>query len=238
MRNRVLDQPIDILSIEEATYYVQTSLLSRNQLKIVTLNPEMVILAEKNFELQSAINNANLIVPDGTGIIWALKKHNVTSAVRIPGIELTKTILAIGDRLEKKVAIFGSSKEVLEKAAFNLKNEFPSLNFVKLIDGYQGSKKDEESAQIISKENPDIVLVAIGTPRQEIWINKYASLFPKSILIGIGGSLDIFSGKKKRAPLWMREKGIEWVYRMVTEPKRTIRILRSLPLFIWKTLKN
>lgn len=238
VRTRILGQPIDVISLEEALYIIESCLKNSNQLKIVTLNPEMVILAEKNIEFQAAINNANLIIPDGTGIIWALKKQGLTSAKRIPGIELTERILDIGDNLKKKVAIFGSKKQVLELATCNLKHKFSNINFVKAIHGYQSKDKDSEVADEIAKEFPDIVIVALGTPRQEIWINKYAKLFPRSILIGVGGSLDIFSGKKKRAPKWLRDCNLEWLYRMITEPKRTVRILRSLPLFVWKILRK
>ncbi|MBI1857790.1 MAG: WecB/TagA/CpsF family glycosyltransferase [Candidatus Melainabacteria bacterium] len=236
MRTKILKQPIDVYTKEEVQYIVKAALAEPKQLRIVTLNPEMVITAFNNFELQAAINNADLIVPDGTGIVWALKKEGISDAKRIPGIELTEVMLDSGNKLGKKVAIFGSNKDTLKKATYNLSKKYPDINFVKAIDGYQGKEKDTEIAIEISKENPDIILVALGTPNQEVWINKHYKLFPKSILIGVGGSIDIFSGEKKRAPLWIRENNLEWVYRMITEPKRTIRILSSLPVFILKTL--
>jgi N-acetylglucosaminyldiphosphoundecaprenol N-acetyl-beta-D-mannosaminyltransferase len=237
MRKRVLEQPIDVVSIDEAGYRAKAALAEPKQLKIVTLNPEMLVIAEKNFELQAAINNADLIIPDGTGIIWALKKSGIENAVRVPGIELAEIILDASNKLGKKVALFGSKKEVLEKCLLNLRKKYPDINFVKVIDGYQGKEKDPEVATEIANEKPDVILVALGTPRQEVWINKYSKSFPKSIMIGVGGSFDIFSGKKKRAPLWMREKNIEWFYRIMTDPKRTIRILKTFPYFLWMVLK-
>lgn len=236
MRKRILNQPIDVISKEEALYRIRGALTGQRQFKIVTLNPEMIINAQNNFEFQSAINNANLIVPDGTGIKWALRLQGEEEVRRIPGIELAESMLEIANELSKKVAFFGSKKEVLEKAMDKLKEKYPSVQFVIAKDGYRG--EDKEIANEIKSFSPDIVFVALGSPRQEVWINKYSNLFPKSTMIGIGGSIDIWSGKKKRAPAWMRKNNIEWLYRVITEPGRTIRILKALPVYIWMVLKS
>ena len=238
MRKRILEQPIDVITKSEAVYRVEAALNNSRKLKIVTLNPEMVIEANKNFEFQSAINNANLIVADGTGILWALKLKGISNTERIPGIELAETILELANTKKNKVAVFGSKKETLEKCIQKLVEKFPNINFVKTIDGYMGKENDSNVAEQIANKQPDIVFVALGSPRQEIWINKNEHLFPKSILIGIGGSLDVWSGKKMRAPKWLRERNLEWLFRLLTEPKRTTRILRTLPLFVWMALKN
>lgn len=241
MRKRILDQPIDVISKDEALYRAKMSLVNPRQFKIITLNPEMVVNAAKNIEFQSAINNAHLIVPDGTGIVWALKLLNPASTEslqRIPGIELAENILSAANELSKKVAIFGGSKEVLEKVNLKLKEKYPNINFVKTIDGFQGKEQDKNIADEIALANPDIVFVALGTPRQEIWTNKYSSLFPKSIMIGIGGSLDIWSGQKQRAPQWVRDIHLEWFYRVINEPQRIPRIIMSLPVFIFMVLKT
>ena len=145
-------------------------------------------------------------------------------------------MLEIANELSKKVAFFGGKKEVLEKAMDKLKEKYPSVQFVIAKDGYRG--EDKEIANEIKSFSPDIVFVALGSPRQEVWINKYSNLFPKSTMIGIGGSIDIWSGKKKRAPAWMRKNNIEWLYRVITEPGRTIRILKALPVYIWMVLKS
>ena len=237
MRKRILDQPIDIATFDEAIYLAKTAIINSRQFKIITLNPEMVVNAVKNFEFQAAINNANFIVPDGTGIIWALKLNGCKNIQRIPGIELSEKILAITNESSKKIALFGSTKEVLEKVTKAINEKHPNISIVKTIDGFHGIEKDLDIATEIAKERPDVVFVALGTPRQEIWINKYSYLFPQSLMIGVGGSLDIWAGKKHRAPLWMRKNNLEWFYRVITEPKRTIRILKTLPIYVFMTLK-
>ena len=241
MRKRVLNQPIDTFTLNEVAFFAKMALSNPKQLKIVTLNPEMIVNAMNNIELQAAINNANLIVPDGTGIVWAFKTLNKTDPVnieRVPGIELAEKILESADGFKKRIAIFGSTKTTLEKATLVIQNKYPNITIVKAIDGYQGIEKDSQIAEEIAGEDPDLILVALGSPRQEIWINKYSSLFPKSIMIGIGGSLDVWSGKVKRAPMWFRENHLEWFFRAVSQPKRTTRILKSLPKFVWMVLTS
>ena len=229
MRKRVLEQPIDVISIEEAVYIVKAGLKNQRQLKIVTLNPEMIVKAHNNIEFQAAINSANLIIPDGTGIVWLLKAKGI-QAERIAGIDLAEVLLYFANEEKKSVAIFGSKKNTLEKCINNFTNRFPNINFVKSIDGYR--KDYENIAKEIAEHSPDIILVGLGAPRQDIWINKYSYLFPKSILIGIGGSIDVWSGRKPRAPMWMRKMNIEWLFRLIIDPKRTIRLLIALPVFL------
>ena len=241
MRKRILDQPIDLVSIDEAAYRAKMALIHPKQFRIVTLNPEMIIKAERDFEFQAALNNSHLVVPDGTGIVWGLKKLYpglYEDIKRVPGIDLAENILDAANELNKKVAIFGGTKDVIEKVLVNFSKNYPKTQIVKAIDGYQGEEKDVMIAGEIALSKPDVVLVALGTPRQEVWINKYANLFPRSVMIGIGGSLDIWSGKKNRAPLWMQEKNLEWVYRVINEPERIPRIIISLPQFIWMVLRK
>ena len=227
--------------MEDALYRAKAALINPKQFKIITLNPEMIIYALQNIEMQAAINNSHLIVPDGTGIVWAYKvlnPENSQNIERIPGIELAEKILGAGNNLTKKVAIFGSTIEVLEKVTLFIKNKFPNIQLVKTINGFMGKENDEKIAGEIASVSPDIVLVALGTPRQEIWINKYGSLFPKSIVIGIGGSLDVWANKKPRAPTWARKLNIEWLFRILIDPKRVPRIVRSLPVFVLLILKR
>lgn len=237
MRKQILNQPIDIMSINEATYLAKMAFVNPKQLRIITLNPEMLVNAHHNFELQAAINNSDLILPDGIGIVWALKLLNPTEyeeLERIPGIELAENILACANELSKKVAIFGGTKEVLEGAVNVIKEKYLNLQIVKAIDGYQENEK--EVADKIAFEKPDLVLIALGTPKQEIWINNYAELFQRSIIISIGGSLDVWSGKKLRAPEIVRNYHLEWLFRLITEPKRIVRILKTLPEFVWMVI--
>ena len=241
MRKYILNQPIDTENIDEAVRLSKNALTEKKQLKIITLNPEMVINALKNQEFKNALDKSELIVPDGTGIIWALKKiygSECKNIKRIPGIELAEKILSIADELGKKVSIFGGKLHTLNTALKKLKEKHKNIRFVKSFDGYQSKTMDKKIAEEIADEMPDVVFVALGTPRQEIWINKYSYLFPNSIMIGIGGSLDVWSGEKPRAPKWVRKMHLEWLYRILIAPERIPRVLKSLPRFVWMVTWN
>lgn len=241
MRKQLLNQPVDTVNINESAQITKASLVNSTQLRIITLNPEMIVTARKNIEFQAAINNSHLIVPDGTGIVWGLKFLKTESCKdlqRVPGIELAQKILQIANELGKKVAIFGGKKNILEKAVNCIIEQYPNIQIVKAIDGYQEKEKHKNVALSIASESPDILFVALGTPLQEIWINKFASLFPRSILIGIGGSLDVWSGEKRRAPLFIQNLHLEWLYRIILDPKRIPRVLGALPVFICLILKE
>ncbi|MBI3591081.1 MAG: WecB/TagA/CpsF family glycosyltransferase [Candidatus Melainabacteria bacterium] len=240
MRKRILNQPIDIINLNAAAYLAKMALIHPKQLKIITLNPEMVVNAVKNPEFQAAINNSHLIVPDGIGIILASKivdYKTFQNIERVPGIELAEKILEAANELGKKVALFGGKKEILEKVLAGFSSKYSSIKIIKAVDGYQGVEKHAEIASDIASENPDLVLVALGTPKQEIWINKYSSLFPRSIMMGIGGSFDVWSGRKSRAPKWIRNIYLEWFYRLIIDPKRIPRILKTLPQFAWMVFR-
>lgn len=239
MRKHVFNQPIDILSMDEASHLAKMALVNCRQFRITTLNSEMVVNATKNIEFQAAINNSNLVVPDGAGIVLASKFLGIETKniKRIPGIELTERILHAANELKKNIAIFGGKKEILEKVVEAFNGLYPKLTIVKAIDGYKKLEEHAEVAKTIAISNPNLILVALGSPKQEIWINKFASLFPKSVIIGIGGSLDIWANKKTRAPVWVRNINLEWLYRAITEPARIPRILKTLPQFAWMVLK-
>lgn len=240
MRKKILEQPVDITTFEEASHLIKMALIHKNQFKILTLNSEMVVNASKDFEFQAAINNAHLIVPDSVGIVLGLKFLNpgcFKDLKRIPGIELAERILFLANEFGKKVAIFGSKREVIEKTRVLLKEKYSKVEIPIIVDGFQSAIQDGKIAQDITLYKPDVVLVALGSPRQEIWINKYSSLFPNSILIGVGGSLDVWTGSKPRAPRWMRNIYLEWLFRLVIDPKRLPRVLSTLPQFALSVLK-
>ena len=237
MRKTILGQPIDTFNLKEAAWIAKMALIDPKQLKITTLNPEMIVNARANIEFQSAINNSHLLVPDGTGITWAMKIVNNETIQRVPGIELAEKILESANELSKKIAIFGGKKNVLEKTVLRLNKLYPKIQIVKAIDGYILEEKYSEVASEIASQKPNIVFVGLGSPLQEIWINKFSHLFPYSIMIGIGGSLDVWSGTKPRAPIWMRQSHLEWLYRVLIEPKRIPRLLKSIPVFLYMVLK-
>ena len=226
----ILGYGVDTFSFDEAVDYIFD-----NHGQIITINPEMIEYGNKNSGFKDLINNAELVVPDGVGVQIGLKILG-TPVERIPGIDLGKAILKRAQYLKKTVALIGAQQDVVENAVVNLKFEMPDLNIVYYRDGYF---TDENAVkQELLDKRPDVVLAALGSPKQEIFINSIKKQLPNSVYIGLGGSFDVWAGKVNRAPKFFRNFGLEWLYRIVTEPNRLKRVFPTLPLFIIKVLKE
>ena len=229
-RVEILGYGVDTYSFEEAIDYAQN--LSG---QIVTLNPEIISEAQKNKKLSDIIETSELVVPDGIGVELGLKilGYNVH---RIAGIELGRALLEKFAENGKKIALLGAKPEIIELAVKNIENEIPNINIVYYNDGY--FKNDDKIMKELQGASPDLILVALGSPKQDFFINDLKKLLPDSVMIGLGGSFDVWAGVVKRAPEIYQKLGLEWFYRTIKEPKRFKRIFPTLPLFILKVLKE
>ncbi len=233
---RLFGYPVHIVSQEQANHFATQAIAGHRSLQVVTLNPEMIMQGDQNPELGGILKNAGLILPDGAGLVWALRKrgHAVT---RLPGIEFSESMLAWAARTNEPVALVGAAQEVLDLAVENLQKRFPGLNIVYQHHGFfKAGEEEERIAAECAAQTPRLVLVALGVPRQEIWINRYRSRFEGAVMVGVGGSLDVWSGKTLRAPGWMRALNLEWLYRISSEPWRIKRTYKTLPMFVVKVL--
>lgn len=217
---------IDTFTFDEALQYAEKG-------QVVTINPEMILNARRNADFAEIINSAELVIPDGIGVQLGLKilGHNVR---RIAGIEFGRKL--IDKFASQPTAFVGAKPEIITKAVENLKKEVPNLNAVYVQDGY--FKDDDRVLDELTAANPKLVLVALGSPKQEIFISKAKKLLPNALFIGLGGSFDVWSGVVERAPEIWQKLGLEWFYRTVKEPKRFKRIFPTLPLFVLKVFKE
>jgi N-acetylglucosaminyldiphosphoundecaprenol N-acetyl-beta-D-mannosaminyltransferase len=206
-------------------------------LYVVTLNAEMVVQAQQDAELDRIIRHAHLIIPDGAGVVWAVRLSG-QQINRLPGIELAAAALQRAAELRKKVVLLGSRREVLERLCYDLPNRFTGLNIVASHDGYFAPDEAEAIVDQIAQHDPDLVLVALGVPKQEYFIDRWAHAFPHAVLIGVGGSFDVWAGEVKRAPKFMRDMHLEWLYRLIVEPWRWKRIGSALPTFGFRVLQD
>lgn len=204
---------------------------------IVTLNAEMSMMAQENEALNRVIRSADLVIPDGAGVILYMRLRG-RQHQRCPGIELAASLieyLGITDTPNaSNLCFYGGSPGTAERAAQNWQQKYPSLK-VLTQDGYVSGTAELEWKQTLQAKQPAVILVGIGVPRQELWIAENRHLCPNSIWIGVGGSLDIWAGTKERAPEWLRNNNLEWSYRLYQEPWRWRRML-SLPKFFWRSL--
>ena len=210
---------------------------SNKQHQIVTVNPEFIIISQKNKKFKKIINNSSLATIDGSGIIWALKfmKHKVSLDDRITGVDLTKILINLSINNNYKILFCLNSKGLTNDndLFIKLKNKYKNLNF---------QIGDEKTALIKAKKfKPEIILVGFGAPKQDLWINDNFKNIPKTkIAIGIGGTLDFLSEVIKRAPKFLKSLGLEWLWRLIQQPKliRSKRILKAIIIFPYLIIKN
>lgn len=203
--------------------------------QIVTINPEMISAAQSNPEFADIIKKAELVVADGIGVEIGLKILGY-SVKRIAGIDLGKALIEKFTASGKSVAMIGAKPGVVDSAVVNLSKEYQNLNVVYSHDGYFDN--DEDIIESVISANPDLILVALGSPKQEFFIYNLKEKLPNSTLIGLGGSFDVWAGVVERAPKIYQKLGLEWLYRTLKEPKRFKRIFPTLPLFVLKVLKE
>ncbi len=224
---------IDTFDFESAIDYAKILFEEKRGGQIVTINPEMIETGLKSPFFANIINMAQLVIPDGIGVEIGLKIKGA-KIKRIPGIEFSHKLLEICAQNNFSVALIGAKSEILEKAAKNLCREIKNLNIVYAQDGYF-----EDTRRVFDelvKNAPDFVLVALGSPKQEEFIYEFRKNFPQTLMIGVGGSFDVWSGDVQRAPEIYQKTGTEWLYRTVKEPKRFKRIFPTLPKFLLRVL--
>ncbi|MBQ3311442.1 WecB/TagA/CpsF family glycosyltransferase [bacterium] len=230
---KLLGFDIDLFNSKEAIDYVNNLIDGVNSSHIVTLNPEMIEYASKHADFAKIIKEAELVLPDGVGVTLGLKINGI-NAERITGIGFAQMLIEIASKNCIPLALVGAQQEVVQKASENLKKKFPDLNIVYSHDGYFSDNNMifEELKQVC----PKILLVALGSPKQEEFIYELKSILPSTLMIGIGGSFDVWAGKVQRAPQIWQNFGLEWLYRTIKQPQRFKRIFPTLPVFMCKII--
>jgi N-acetylglucosaminyldiphosphoundecaprenol N-acetyl-beta-D-mannosaminyltransferase len=201
--------------------------------QVVTCNPEMIVQAQRDPAFAQVLQEAELVIPDGIGVVWALRRQGIR-VQRVPGIELAEALISKAAARGWRLALVGGKPEVNRAAIQHWQARFSSL----AIWGHHGyfSPAEEENLLLaLQAFQPQLVWVGLGSPRQELWIARWRALLPQAIWMGVGGSFDIWAGQKRRAPRWWRDHHLEWLYRLYQEPWRWRRML-ALPRFAWQVL--
>lgn len=226
-RPEIMGAPVDTVTMETALEKINNCVVNQEKLHIITINAEMIMLTKTDPEFFEILKKAGLLIPDGSGVVWALRKQGI-KVKKLAGVELSQKCVT---DLPHKIFLFGTSEEVIKTAYEKLK----ALNGKSELVGYRnGFFKEEDNESIIKQINDsgaDIVFIGLGVPKQEKWIKNNMSKINASVFVGVGGSFDVFSGKIKRAPMFMRKLHLEWLYRLYLEPWRWKRML-VLPKFV------
>jgi UDP-N-acetyl-D-mannosaminouronate:lipid I N-acetyl-D-mannosaminouronosyltransferase len=193
----------------------------------IAINAEKVITCARDSNLEATIERATLRYPDGAGVVVAMRLKGVRSA-RVAGADLWLEVLRQSRGDPVSIAIIGAKPEVLTATRRRLEAEFPAAAVLVARNGYDGCRDVELLTRELAATQPDLVFVALGSPRQELLIEKFRTAHPTGFYMGLGGSFDIYAGVKKRAPLWMQRRGLEWLFRFLSEPSRAPRETKRL----------
>ena len=217
-------------SAEDFCQEAGKALQEGDKLFVVTANPEILMKAEGNAEVRRLLlDEETAVVPDGISVVRAMQQLSLPVTERITGVDLAQRLLGMAGQAEKSVYLLGAKEEVVSALAKKLKLRYPRME-VRYKNGY-GKDKDADFQEIVQAQ-PDLVLVALGVPAQELLIARHLDQFQKGVFIGVGGSFDVLSGSKRRAPSFFVKTNTEWLYRIVREPSRLKRFYESNVKFL------
>ena len=201
---------------------------------VVTPNAEILYQAEKDAALREALDKADLALPDGIGVVLAGKILGHPVERKLAGVEFGEAVLSHAAETGKSVYFLGAKPGVAEKAAGNIRERYPQLRVAGYADGY--FKDDESAASRVRESGAWILFVCLGSPKQEIFMQRFRNETGCRLTAALGGSLDVYAGKAKRAPRWMIRLGLEWLYRLCREPKRFGRMMK-IPLVLFRAVR-
>lgn len=230
-----LKQKILPLSLAETLNVLHENLKQKKFAFVVTLNTYGLMLSLMDSEFYDILQHAYLITPDGGGILFGARFLGIPLKERVNGIDLIHEICKLCVKENYCLFLLGGKDDSVKGAKENLEKDFPGLRIAGTQNGYFSADEEGGVLRKINALKPDILLVGFGMPKQEKWIDKHAGNLQVSLCMGIGGSFDVLSGQLRRAPLWMQKTGIEWLYRVIQEPKRIPR-LWVIPYFFYVLL--
>lgn len=237
MNNKVniLGVNVDKLTIDEACEKIYSFLSEDRAHAIFTPNSEMIMEAHRDENFKNILNSADMLTADGIGVVYASKILKNPINERAAGFDIAKSLLKKLNDNKKSLYLFGSKPGVSHKAAQNITKDYPDIVISGCQDGYFDDKKEKEIICDINEKKPDVVFVCLGYPKQEKWIIKNKDNLNVKVLMGLGGSLDVFAGEVKRAPEIYQKMNIEWFYRLCKQPSRFVRML-DLPRFAFTVI--
>jgi N-acetylglucosaminyldiphosphoundecaprenol N-acetyl-beta-D-mannosaminyltransferase len=231
----VLNVHIDAVTMGEAIVILEEFINARTPHFVATANAEMVMMAQQDTELADILNKADLVVPDGAGVVWAARFQGNSVPERVAGFDLVQQLLKRAECKGYRIFMFGGAPGVAEKARDFAQQRYPKLVVSGTCDGFFTPATENEILEKIRLAHPDILLVGLGVPKQEKWLARNLLKLGVPIAIGVGGTFDVMAGTVKRAPVWMQRANLEWLFRLLSQPQRAVRML-ALPRFVVKVM--
>lgn len=230
MKTDIMGLQFDNITMEEALDAAKALLQGEHAARVVTPNAEIAYEALRDENMRTLLNSAELMLPDGAGVVLASKILKTPLRQKVAGVDFADGLLGVLETTGQSLYLLGSKPGIGELAAQKMMQKHPKLRIAGIADGYF-----QDEAPVIDKINAsgaDVLFVCLGAPKQEQFMARHQKALHVKLMAGLGGSLDSFAGTVKRAPKWMIRLNLEWLYRLIKEPKRFKRMLR-LPKYLW-----
>jgi len=235
-RIEVVGTPVDCVDMNGALLFVDALVRGTTPGIILAVNPEKVIRAQQDPALLRHMHEASLLIPDGIGVVIAARLLRNVALNRVPGAELMPAICAQGAGRGYRVFLFGADSSVNEAAVARLRRDYPGLVISGFHHGYVNDEEMPAVVQAIDRSRANVLFVALGSPRQELWMARYLPSLPHvRVCQGVGGTFDVLAGRVRRAPAMARRLHLEWLYRLAANPRRLLR-QSALPSFAWQVI--
>ena len=235
MKLEVMGVQFDNVTMDEALERAKALMAAPGAARVVTPNAEIVYEAMRDPALCRLLNGADLVLPDGAGVVLASKILKTPLKQKVAGVDFAGRMLEILAQTGGRVYLLGGKPGIAELAAENMCKQYPGLTVCGTADGY--FQDEDPVVERIKRAQPDFLFVCLGAPKQELFMERHSGELQVGLMAGLGGSLDAFAGTVKRAPQWMINCSLEWLYRLIKEPRRFGRMLR-LPKFLWAVIRR
>lgn len=232
-RVEILGVQVDAVTMAQAVDRVSQLIAAGEPSLVATANAEMLLRATHDDELKTILNAANLVVPDGAGTVWAARHLGKQMPERVAGADLVLELMKLAPAKSWKFFLFGAAPGIADKAKLKAETLCPGIKIVGTRNGYFTAADEPEIIAQIKNSRADVLLAALGVPKQEKWLAAHLHELNVPVAIGVGGTFDVMAGVVKRAPLWMQRARLEWLFRAMLQPSRAGRLL-ALPKFVLK----
>lgn len=233
---KILGVPVHPMTMQQAVDFLEQRLLHKEQTFVVTANAEIIMMCQEDQDYKHIVGQeAELVLPDGAGAVWAGRHLGYQVPERVAGFDLYNQLLALSAKKGYGAYFFGGSPGIAEAAKAKSEELYPGVKVLGCHNGYFTDADVPAIIEDINNSGAEMLFVALGAPKQEKWILEHRAQLKSRILMGIGGSFDVLAGKMERAPKWMQDASLEWAFRLYKQPSRFMRML-ALPKFVLKVL--
>ncbi|MEN3000311.1 MAG: WecB/TagA/CpsF family glycosyltransferase [Armatimonadota bacterium] len=233
----ILGVRVHRVGMQDALRCIEQWIAERVPRLVITADANALMLAQQDGEFRTLLQQADLVTPDGAGLLWAARRLGQQFPERVPGVELVAQLARLSHERGYRLYFVGAAPGVAERAAHALRQRFPNAQIVGVHHGYFRPEEEPALLEQIRAARPDVLLVGMGMPRQEKWIARHKDALGVPVSVGVGGSFDVYAGVVKRAPRWMQRYGLEWLWRLMHDPRKIAKVC-NLPRFAWQVWRE